>query len=129
MPLNILECQVSELVNSDTCPRPTTKPCKQSRRVKFPSTLNLENKYLACKLWLQLAALWRKACSIRIVALELNPDDIGLSGDRLGCDSADRAPALAGRLRFQVFTTFADYDVALVRPYLAGRRRESERSG
>ena len=53
-----------------------------------------------------------------VVALELNPDDIGLSGDRLGCDGADRAPALAGRLRFQIFATFADYDVALVRPYL-----------
>ena len=24
MPLNILECQVSKMVNSDTCPRPTT---------------------------------------------------------------------------------------------------------
>jgi hypothetical protein len=26
MPLTILECQVSELVNSDACPRPTTGP-------------------------------------------------------------------------------------------------------
>jgi hypothetical protein len=25
MPVNILECQVSEVANSDMCPRPTTK--------------------------------------------------------------------------------------------------------
>ena len=27
MPLNILECQVSEMVNSDACPRPMTRQC------------------------------------------------------------------------------------------------------
>jgi hypothetical protein len=41
MPLHILECQVSKMGNSDTCPRPTTglldKPTDQARYTKLAS--------------------------------------------------------------------------------------------